>query len=51
MTADGAYDGATVYDAVADRHPGAAVIISPRGAITPVNSTVRAAPKLSTDSA
>ena len=32
MTADGAYDGETVYDAVADRHPGAAVIIPPRAA-------------------
>jgi transposase len=30
MTADGAYDGEAVYDAVAARHPGAAVIIPPR---------------------
>jgi hypothetical protein len=30
MTADGAYDGEAVYDAVADRHPGAAAIIPPR---------------------
>jgi hypothetical protein len=30
MTADGAYDGAAVYDAVAERHPEAAVIIPPR---------------------
>ena len=30
LTADGAYDGETVYDAVAARHPGAAVIIPPR---------------------
>lgn len=30
MTGDGAYDGKTVYDAVADRHPEAAVIIPPR---------------------
>src|ERR1700722_16184417 len=30
MTADGAYDGEAVYDAVADRHPDAAVIIPPR---------------------
>jgi hypothetical protein len=30
MTADGAYDGDPVYDAVAQRHPGAAVIIPPR---------------------
>jgi transposase len=30
MTADGAYDGETAYDAVAKRHPEAAVIIPPR---------------------
>ena len=30
MTADGAYDGEAVDDAVAERHPEAAVIISPR---------------------
>ena len=30
MTADGAYDGEAVYDAVAERHPQAAVIIPPR---------------------
>ena len=30
MTADGAYDGEAVYDAVAKRHPEAAVIIPPR---------------------
>jgi Transposase DDE domain len=30
MTADGAYDGETAYDAVAERHPEAAVIIPPR---------------------
>src|SRR6202790_354657 len=30
MTADGAYDGEAVYDAVAERYPGAAVIIPPR---------------------
>ena len=30
LTADGAYDGETVYDTVADRHPGATVIIPPR---------------------
>jgi transposase len=30
MTADGAYDGEAVYDAVAERHPSAAVIIPPR---------------------
>ena len=30
LIADGAYDGEAVYDAVAKRHPGAAVIIPPR---------------------
>jgi hypothetical protein len=30
MTADGAYDGDVVYDAVSERHPDAVVIISPR---------------------
>src|SRR5271170_3643471 len=30
VTADGAYDGEVVYDAVANRHPDAAVIIPPR---------------------
>lgn len=30
LIADGAYDGEPVYDAVAERHPGAAVIIPPR---------------------
>jgi transposase len=30
MTADGAYDGEAVYDAVAERHPRATVIIPPR---------------------
>ena len=30
LTADGAYDGEVVYDAVAERHPEAAVIIPPR---------------------
>ena len=30
LTADGAYDGEAVYHAVAERHPGAAVIIPPR---------------------
>src|SRR5271166_3619298 len=30
LTADGAYDGEIVYRAVAERHPGAAVIIPPR---------------------
>src|SRR5438309_2333909 len=35
MTADGAYDGETVYDAVADRHPEAAVTIPPRATALP----------------
>ena len=30
MTADGAYDGEAVYDAVAERHPSATVITPPR---------------------
>jgi transposase len=30
MTADSAYDGEAVYGAVAERHPGAAVVIPPR---------------------
>jgi hypothetical protein len=30
MTGDGAYDGQSIYDAVAKRHPGAAVIVPPR---------------------
>ena len=30
MTADGAYDGQVVYDAVAERYPNGAVIIPPR---------------------
>src|ERR1700735_2648792 len=30
MTADGAYDSEAVYDVVAERHPEAAIIISPR---------------------
>ena len=29
LTADGAYDGAAVYDAVAERHPGASVTTPP----------------------
>src|ERR1700728_2556844 len=30
LTADGAYDGEVVYDAAAERHPAAAVVIPPR---------------------
>ena len=35
LTADGAYDGEAVYDAVAERHPEAAVIIPPRATAVP----------------
>src|SRR5271170_1702498 len=40
MTADGAYDGEAVYDAVAERHPAAAVIIPPRVTAVPSETTV-----------
>jgi hypothetical protein len=36
MTADGAHDGEAAYSAVADQHPGAAVVIPPR--VTAVSS-------------
>jgi transposase len=39
MTADGAYDGKAVYDAVANRYPEAAVIIPPRVTAVPNEST------------
>jgi transposase len=39
MTADGAYDGEAVYDAIAERHPEAAVIIPPRVTAVPSEST------------
>jgi len=39
MTADGAYDGEAVYDAVAERHPEAAVIIPPRATALPSETT------------
>ena len=39
MTADGAYDGEAVYDAVAERHPEAVVIIPPRTTAVPNEST------------
>jgi hypothetical protein len=39
MTADGAYDGEGVYDAVAERHPQVAVIIPPRATAVPNEST------------
>ena len=35
VIADGAYDGETVYDAVADRHPEADIIIPPRATAIP----------------
>jgi transposase len=35
MTADGTYDGEAVYDAVAERHPEAAMIIPPRATAVP----------------
>ena len=40
MTADGAYDSATVYDAVAERHPEAAIIIQPRSTAVPDQTTI-----------
>ncbi len=39
VTADSAYDGAAVYAAVADRHPGAAVVIPPRATAVPSETT------------
>jgi transposase len=39
LTADGAYDGEVVYDAVAERHPEASVIIPPRTTATPSGVT------------
>jgi transposase len=39
MTADGAYDGEAVYNAVAERHPGAAVIIPPRVTAVAIGTT------------
>jgi hypothetical protein len=35
VTADGAYDSETVYDAVTDRHPEADIIIPPRATAVP----------------
>ena len=35
LTADGAYDGETVYDAVADQYPKAEIIIPPRATAVP----------------
>jgi len=39
LTADGAYDGDAVYDTVADRYPGAEVIIPPRATAVPKEIT------------
>jgi hypothetical protein len=39
MTADGAYDGEAAYNAVADRHPAAAVVIPPRATAVPSHTT------------
>jgi Transposase DDE domain len=39
MTADGAHDGEAVYDAVAERHPEAVVIIPPRTTAVPSEAT------------
>jgi transposase len=39
VTADGAYDGEAVYDAVAEHHPEAAVIIPPRATAVPNGTT------------
>jgi transposase len=41
MTADGAYDGEAVYDAVAERAPSAAVIIPPRATSVASGTTAR----------
>jgi Transposase DDE domain len=39
VTADGAYDGEVVYDAVANRHPDAEIIILPRATAVPNETT------------
>jgi hypothetical protein len=39
VTADGAYDGEVVYDAVANRHPNAEIIIPPRVTAVPNKTT------------
>jgi transposase len=39
MTADGAYDGEPIYDAVTERHPEATVIIPPRATAVPSETT------------
>ena len=39
ITADGAHDGEVVYDAVANRHPDAEIIIPPRATAVPNETT------------
>jgi hypothetical protein len=39
VTADGAYDGETIYDAVTDRHPDTDIIIPPRATAVPSKTT------------
>jgi hypothetical protein len=39
VTADGAYDGQPVYDAVAQRHPEAGVTVPPRSTAVPSERT------------
>ena len=39
VTADGAYDGEVAYDAVANRHPDAEIIIPPRATAVPNQTT------------
>ncbi len=40
LTADGAHDGEVVYDAVANRHPDAEIIVLPRATSVPNETTV-----------
>ena len=47
MTADGAYDGEVVYDVVAERHPEAAIIISPRITSVPSETTANSGTDIS----
>ena len=39
LTADGAYDGETVYDTIAERCPATAIIIPPRATAVPSDTT------------
>ena len=45
FTADGAYDQGSTYDEVAQRHPGAAVVVPPRATAVP-SETAESAPPL-----